>query len=68
MNIIGHRSPRLPTGFHPRPDFGPTGIFSLNWDAATTRFQTYSYTSPPPDLPAPVVPPASGMIDDDLPI
>jgi len=47
---------------------GPTGIFSLNWDAATTRFQTYSYSSPPPDLQAPVVPPASGMIDDELPI
>lgn len=47
---------------------GPTGIFNLNWDATTTRFQTYSFSSPPPDMQAPVVPPASGMIDDDLPI
>tara|TARA_Y100000589_G_scaffold329708_1_gene377078 strand:+ start:2569 stop:4059 length:1491 start_codon:yes stop_codon:yes gene_type:complete len=48
---------------------GPTGIVNLQWDAATTRFHNYSYSAPPADMPATVVPPSSGVIDDDdLPI
>ena len=48
---------------------GPTGIINLQWDAATTRFHNYSYAKPPADMPSTVVPPSSGVVDDDeLPI